>query len=181
MAIEAARRIRARHAILTVVLVLASAVGLRFVTEAFAVPSSSMAPTLLPGDHLVVVRYLLGEPRRGDVVVFDDGTGTMFVKRVIGLSGDSVQVDGGRVLVNGAPLDEEAYTAPSRSSSVTVHVVPRGHLFLLGDNRDHSEDSRTFGFVSRQALVGRARLIYWSTTVDAPRTVRWERVIRVIR
>jgi len=167
MAIEAARRIRARHAILTVVLVLASAVGLRFVTEAFAVPSSSMAPTLLPGDHLVVV--------------FDDGTGTMFVKRVIGLSGDSVQVDGGRVLVNGAPLDEQAYTAPSRSSSVTVHVVPRGHLFLLGDNRDHSEDSRTFGFVSRQALVGRARLIYWSSTVDAPRTVRWERVIRVIR
>jgi len=172
---------RTRHAIFVGIAIILLAVGLRVFTEAFSVPSSSMEPTLLPGDHLFAVRYLFRHPGRGDVVIFEDESGTTFVKRIIGVPGDSVQLERGRVLVNGEPLNEVAYAAPSHSEAVSVHVVPKGHFFLLGDNRDHSADSRAFGFVSSDALIGRARFVYWSSTRDTEgMTVRWSRLFRPI-
>lgn len=181
MGIEPSPAPRARHAMLLGAVILLSAGVLRLVTEAFAVPSSSMEPTLMPGDHLVVTRYLFRDPERGDVVVFEDESGATFVKRIIGLPGDSIQIEHGRVLLNGEPLDEASYVSPSHSDDVTVHVVPRDHLFLLGDNRDLSADSRAFGFVSRAAIVGRAALIYWSAEAAAESgSVRWGRLFRVI-
>lgn len=168
-----------RHALLACAAVIALALLLRLVTQAFSVPSSSMEPTLLPGDHLVVTRYLFREPSRGDVVVFDDGRGTTLVKRIIGIPGDSVHLDRGHVLINGEILREDAYTLPSGAESGSVHVVPHGHFFLLGDNRDHSADSREFGFVPREALLGRATLIYWSISrTSRSEGVRWTRLLR---
>lgn len=149
--------------------------GLRFAGGAYSVPSASMEPTLLPGDHLLVIRYFGEGPERGHVVVFDSPSGTSLVKRVIGMPGDSVLIDHGNVLINGEPLVETDHVAPSTSEAVTVHVVPQGHLFLLGDNRDHSADSREFGFVPIGAVVGRARMIYWSVTPDGS-GVRWSRL-----
>jgi signal peptidase I len=141
-----------------------------------------MEPTLLPGDHVLVVRYLLRGPRRGDVVVFADGSDEgSFIKRVIGLPGDSVQLAGGRVLINGEAFAEDAYAHPSESPSDTVHIVPRDHVFLLGDNRDHSFDSREFGFVPIGALVGRARLVYWSSSPAGHLAgVRWGRLFQSV-
>lgn len=167
-----------RHAIVIGAAVLLVALSLRLLTEAYAVPSSSMEPTLVPGDHLIVIRYLGARPQRGHVVVFDDAAGTARVKRVIGLPGDSVQIEHGQVLVNGEILVEDAYAAPSLSAAGSVHVVPAGHYFLLGDNRDHSADSRSFGFVPDHAVVGRARLIYWS--VSRPGGIRWSRLLRMV-
>lgn len=160
-------------------LLILFAVALRFVGGAYSVPSASMEPTLLPGDHLLVVRYFGEEPLRGHVVVFDNPSGTSLVKRVIGLPGDSVQMDHGNVLVNGEPLVEGDHVAPSSSQDVTVHVVPQGHLFLLGDNRDHSADSREFGFVPVSAVVGRARMIYWSVAPGGS-GVRWSRLFHSV-
>lgn len=167
-----------RHAIVIGAAVILVALALRLFAQAYAVPSSSMEPALVPGDHLLVVRYLGARPQRGHVVVFNDGGGTARVKRVIGLPGDSVQIEQGHVLVNGEILLEESYAAPSRSAEGSVHVVPGAHYFLLGDNRDHSADSRSFGFVRDEAVVGRARLIYWS--VSRSGEIRWSRLLRII-
>lgn len=173
--------IRFRHALLLGLVVVLSAFALRAFTEAFAVPSSSMEPTLIPGDHVLVTRYLIGRPKLRDVVVFVDASDHAVIKRVIGLPGDSVEVSGGHVVVNGESL-EETYTATSNTSGVSVHVVPSGHLFLLGDNRDASADSRTFGFVREDAIVGRARFIYWSSTPSGNGPdLRWSRLFRVVR
>ncbi len=172
---------RLRHAVGVSIVVLLCAVGLRLVTEAYSVTSSSMAPTLLPGDHVLVTPYLTATPGLRDIVVFEGGSDTTIVKRVIGLSGDSVQIIGGKVLINGLALDEEFYAHSAQGSGDSVHIVPKGHLFLLGDNRDASTDSRVFGFVPRNAVVGRARFIYWSTS--SPETggsTRWHRLFKVI-
>jgi signal peptidase I len=174
--------VRLRHALLTAVLVVLVALALRSVTQAFFVPSPSMEPTLLPGDHVLVVRYLLRGPRRGHVVVFagrsDEGS---FIKRVIGLPGDSVQLAGGQVLINGEAIAEDAYAHRSESPGDTVHIVPRDHIFLLGDNRDHSFDSREFGFVPIRAVVGRARLVYWSSSPGGDLSgVRWNRLFQSV-
>jgi len=168
-----------RGTLVAAALLIVLAGGLRLAGGAYSVPSASMEPTLLPGDHLLAVRYFGGAPARGHVVVFESPSGTSLVKRVIGMPGDSVQIDHGHVLINGEPLAENDHVAPSSSNAVTVHVVPQGHLFLLGDNRDHSADSREFGFVPVSAIVGRARMIYWSVEPGGS-GVRWGRLFRSI-
>lgn len=177
---EPGRPVRLRRTLLAAATLLLLALTLRSLVQTYSVPSSSMEPTLLPGDHLVVLRYLTGQPRRGEVVVFDDGTGTARVKRVIGVGGDSVLIADGRVFVNGESLEEDTYALNSTSPSASVHVVPRDHLFLLGDNRDLSSDSRELGFVPLRAVLGHARRIYWSTVPGEPRSVRWSRLLRRI-
>lgn len=162
-----------------------------FVVQVFYIPSSSMEPTLSVNDRMVVekVTYLFRDPVRGEVVVFegDDagdadadrtagerlvrGVGQFlgvvptsardFVKRVIGLPGDEVEITGGVVLVNGVELDEPyvAFEDPSDFGPVTV---PEGSLFFLGDNRPNSSDSRRgLGFVPLDQVVGRSVVIIW--------------------
>jgi signal peptidase I len=177
---EPRQPVRLRGALVVAGVLFLLAIASRPIVRTFSVPSSSMEPTLVPGDHLLVFRYVTRHPNRGDVVVFDDGAGTAYVKRVIGVAGDSVLFSEGRVYVNGVGLDEDAYTRGGTAPDGSVHVVPRDHVFLLGDNRDLSSDSREFGFVPMRSVVGRARLVYLSISPGRPRSVRWNRILHTI-
>jgi signal peptidase I len=177
---------------------------LTFVLQPYLIPSESMERTLLVGDFLLVnkqvfapsgnlTRHLLPyrEVTRGDIVVFHHPQHPYLVKRVVGLPGDRLRIDDGRVTVNGVVLDEpyatfepvagnpfrgdfpaRVYTDPQvdptwwkQMQSLTRDgdlVVPQDEYFVLGDNRNHSTDSRYWGFVSRQQIVARPLLIYFS-------------------
>ncbi|ATH96123.1 signal peptidase I [Dermabacter jinjuensis] len=157
--------------------VLLAVLGVRhFVVTTYHVPSGSMAPTLNAGEYIVVDRTSRGTARRGDVVVFDGkgyfgGASQYWVKRVIGVGGDRVRccTDEGQLEVNGRPL-EEPYLPDSltRASAVDFDVaVPEGHMFLLGDSRDHSSDSRNHlgdpggGMVPVSRTQGRVTRVVW--------------------
>ncbi len=195
-----------------------------FAYEPFNIPSGSMIPTLLVGDYLFVSKFSYGysrhslplslplipgrvlysEPKRGDVVVFKlptDNT-TDYIKRIMGLPGDTIQVKDGIVYINGEPVkrrkiedyrDEDRYGRPADvkqyietlpngvehrileisddqpNDNTGVYRVPEGHFFAMGDNRDNSVDSRfsRVGFIPRENLVGRAEVIFYSTSASA--------------
>jgi signal peptidase I len=146
-------------------LVLAAVLVRAYVAEPFAIPSESMAPTLRPGDHVLVEKLSsrFGSPRRGDLVVFraPDG-GSLAVKRVVGLAGDHVAIEDGVLAVNGR-LQREPYVDHSSVDSVYFGpvVVPRGDVFVMGDNRADSHDSRDYGAVPRRSLIGRVLITLW--------------------
>jgi len=157
--------------------------------QAFKFPSSSMAPTLLIGDHLIVDKraYNLREPQRGDLVVFiyPPDRSKVFIKRVIGLPGETVELRNKHVLINGSEVgdshakfsDDDRTVAPR--DSMAPFSLPHGSYFVVGDNRDRSYDSRFWGPVAREDLLGRARVIYFSWDTDASR-VRWDRIGRLL-
>jgi signal peptidase I len=146
------------------------ALGIRtFVAEARYIPSESMVPTLEINDRLIIekVSYHFQEPKRGDVVVFSP-TKTLeeqnyheaFIKRVIGLPGDTVEVRNGRVYVNNEPLTEP-YIAEKPDYQYGPQTVPQGQYLVLGDNRNKSYDSHAWGFVPKDNIIGRAVLRFW--------------------
>ena len=156
-----------------------------FVVQAFKIPSSSMEPTLLVGDHILVNKFIYGikipftdksifpisSPKREDVVVFiyPIDPDKDFIKRVIGVPGDTIEIKDQRIYINGS-LYSDTYgvysdlrPASSESqSNTTIINVPADQLFVMGDNRDHSYDSRFWGFVPIQSLKGKAFIVYWS-------------------
>lgn len=212
--------------------------------EPFNIPSGSMIPTLLVGDYLFVSKFsygysrhsfpfsmvpidgrVLGEgPERGDVAVFKfpGDNSTDYIKRVIGLPGDTIQVQMGRLFINGEAVERERIedfvirdhfgnvrrlgrfteTLPNgttheileesdfeRYDNTPLFRVPEGHYFMMGDNRDHSEDSRgSVGFVPAENLVGRAEVLFFSTDGSArlwelwrwPFAIRWERLFQSV-
>ena len=169
-----------------------------FVIQAFKIPSGSMKPTLLVGDHILVNKFIygiklpftdkilisLGEPERGDVVVFKFPLDTRkdYIKRVIGLPGDRVELVDKQLLINGRPT-EDPHGSYSLSGSMRQYgpvTVPADHLFVMGDNRDESSDSRVWGFVPRSYLKGKAFLIYWSWDRKSY-GVRWSRLADIVR
>lgn len=175
-----------------------------FVVEAFTIPSGSMEPTLLVGDYLIANRlsYVLklpfsdavllrlGTPRRGDVVIFRYPVDPSkdFVKRVIGLEGDRVEVRDKVVSVNGTPIeDTHAYFMPgyqSEGDNFGPVTVPKDSYFVMGDNRENSSDSRFWGFVRTTDLVGKAEIIYFSRDSNFENLlhlVRWQRLGHLIR
>jgi signal peptidase I len=122
----------------------------------------SMRPTLLPGDRALVSKlaYRFSDPERGDVVVFHSPTEPAdYIKRVIGIPGDIVEVDQGVVKVNGQILDEPYLAEPP--AYLGTWEVPEGSLFVLGDNRNQSSDSHEWGFITRSSIVGKAFVVYW--------------------
>lgn len=137
-----------------------------FVARAFTVDGPSMMPTLRHGERLLVdkISYRFGEPQRGDIIVFryPADPSQHFIKRLIALPGDVVEVRGGVVYVNGAAL-EETYTLQKPYGRFGPQRVPEGAYFVMGDNRNNSEDSRDprVGFVPRDHIVGRAFWRYW--------------------
>ena len=196
--------------LVTVILAL---FGTTFIVQAFKIPSQSMEPTLLVGDHLLVNKFIFGgrgnwydhflpyrEIRRGDIIVFKFPfqDHPHYVKRVIGVPGDHVKIVDQQVYVNGkriiepyivrdptAPYDPFGDNFPPRSPQYLqanmqpewadeifnyIHdgeiVVPPEKYFAMGDNRDHSWDSRFWGFVDRDAVMGRPVVIYWSVIGD---------------
>ncbi len=158
-----------------------------YIVQAFKIPSGSMIPTLLIGDHILVNKFLYGTkipfsdkrvlsikmPERGDIVVFKypEDQSKDFIKRVVGVEGDVVEEKNKVIFVNGKRMNEP-FTQHTDNSMRTgtmeprdnfgPYLVPRGKLFVMGDNRDQSYDSRYWGYVDLNDLKGRAFIIYWS-------------------
>jgi signal peptidase I len=184
-----------------------------WVVQAFKIPTGSMENNLLVGDHLLVNKFIYGPTAggverallpvdtidRGDVVVFKypEDPERDFIKRVIGLPGETLEVRNKKVHVNGRPLDEpyvhflEPAGASSEFAPYDVReqygpvTVPDGHYFVMGDNRDNSQDSRYWGFLPRHYVKGKALVVYWSFESDGFPNVltgtRWERLLHQIR
>ncbi len=148
-----------------------------FVAQSFLVQGSSMEPSLHDGERLLVdkVTYRFREPRRGEVVVFayPKDPRRKFIKRIIGLPGDVVEIRNRQLFVNGEPV-EEGYIRGPMYQPFGPYTVPEGAVWVLGDNRNNSEDSRfaDVGPVPFERLVGRALIIYWPPSetgvIDVP-------------
>jgi signal peptidase I len=183
-----------------------------FVIQAFKIPSGSMKPTLLIGDHILVNKFIYGvrlpywnkeiihisSPERQNIVVFRYPVDPSkdFIKRVIGLPGDTVRIQAKQVFVNEQPLSEPYAvhsdgrilpTSVSPRDNMDPLVVPPHSLFVMGDNRDESYDSRFWKFVDFSDLRGKAFVIYWSWNSDGELTlsprqgyVRWNRIGRLL-
>jgi signal peptidase I len=123
-------------------------------------PISRFIPFFDAGDN--PIRYLFRRPRRGDVVVFrfPQNPDKTFIKRIIGEPGDTVEVKGGTVYIDGAPLDEP-YIVNKPTYTYCPEEVPPKHYFVLGDNRNNSRDSRSWGFLPEENIIGQASLSYW--------------------
>ena len=205
-----------------------------FVFQPFKIPSGSMIPTLLVGDHLLVSKFIYGTKipftdkivlpieniKRGDVIVFTypntehdpSKNGIFYIKRVVGIPGDSIDLDGRQLVINGqkVPLEftgsymderngeqfdeyredlfgvehrviyRKGRDSTNKWSFIPLSVVPEGYVFVMGDNRDNSQDSRYWGFVPMENIAGRAFLIHWSWDFDNPdieNKVRWNRIL----
>ncbi|MDB4979264.1 MAG: signal peptidase [Myxococcales bacterium] len=207
-----------------------------FVVEAFQIPSGSMIPTLEVGDHIFVSKFAYGlsipftntkilqisDPKRGDIIVFKYplDTSTDYIKRVVGLPGDVIEMRQEELYINGKAVPRERVAQPCHYSESghgvgedhdcetwiesldgrkheTIQepmrgprdferkVVPAGHVFVMGDNRDNSSDSRVWGTVDRDLIKGKALIVWWSRNAadDAGfmKSVRWGRFFQVVR
>ena len=186
-----------------------------FVVQAFKIPTGSMEPNLLVGDHLLVNKFVFAptatplerallptrEVRRGDIIVFKypEEPDRDFIKRVIGLPGETIELRSKKVYVNGTPLEEPyahfLYPPPAEGEAKPWDLretfgpvtVPADHLFMMGDNRDNSQDSRFWRFLPQSYVKGRALVIYWSLdeAAGAPAAffarIRWDRLLNQIR
>src|SRR3954466_5834644 len=155
-----------RLAIEPLAIAIVLAFGVRAALRLYVIPSSSMAPTLVPGDHIVVTPYRFGKkPSRGDVIVFRSprAADELMIKRIIGTPGDLVETRAGRVIVCGHALPEPYVAAQAASGAISPQIIPADSYFVLGDNRADSLDSRSWGVLPREAVVGRARMVLWSS------------------
>ncbi|MDA8241636.1 MAG: signal peptidase I [Nitrospiraceae bacterium] len=175
-----------------------------FVVQAFKIPSGSMENTLAIGDYILVNKFIYGieipftgrhlfplrNPRRGDIAVFEypEDPSRDFVKRVIGLPGDRIQVIDKEVFINGKPyvnpheIHKDSAIIPAEVNprdNTGVITVPAGSYFMMGDNRDQSYDSRFWGFVKIGRIKGLAFVKYWSWDADNSR-VRWKNIGRLL-
>ena len=175
-----------------------------FVVQAFKIPSGSMEPTLQVGDHILVSKFIYGmkipftsikilpfrKPQRGDVIVFiyPGDRKKDFIKRVVGLEGDKVEIIDKKVYINGSPSDSP-FAVNNDDDIIPRGIQPRDNygpvvvsknsLFVMGDNRDHSLDSRYWGFVRLEEVKGKAFLIYWSWNGHR-HNLRWGRIGDII-
>jgi len=191
---RAPRKGGAMESFKTIVYALAIALFIRtFFIQAFRIPSGSMEDTLLVGDFLLVEKISYGakipftewrlpglrHPDRGDIIVFKEwNSNTDYIKRCIAVPGDVIQVENNVVRIDGVALDEPYKTlkpvhAPTPYSP---HAIPDDEIFMMGDNRNNSQDSRVHGPLPANRVVGRAMFIYWST--DPDRAPRWVRDMR---
>lgn len=147
----------------TLILAVVLYFGINAVSVRVRVDGFSMNPTLQDGEYILVNRlaYKIGHPVRGDIVVFSFPMDPKqdLIKRVIGLPGESISVQDGKVMINGVPLEEPYIAAPPIYNG--TWEVPKGQLFVLGDNRNESKDSHEWGLLPIENVVGRAVLIYW--------------------
>ena len=181
-----------------------------FVVQAFKIPTASMEPNLLVGDHLLVNKFVFApaatslermllpmrEMRRGDIAVFKypEEPERDFIKRVVGLPGDTIELKQRQVLVNGQKIDEpyahylfpqgegDEYASFDVRQKYGPVTVPAGHYFMMGDNRDNSQDSRYWGFLPAHYVKGRALFIYWSFESENGLLAgtRWSRLLHQI-
>ncbi len=184
-----------------------------FVVQAFKIPSGSMLPTLQIGDHLLVSKFIYGvkipmteivlipwkNPKHDDIVVFQfpKDPSIDYIKRVVGVAGDTVEIKNKQLYINGEAITRDyaqftdndimKATAGSRDNMGPVKV-PEGNIFVMGDNRDNSFDSRFWGFVNLDDVLGKAFILYWSWDLNKPlmsvdrfSSVRWSRIGDIVR
>lgn len=153
-----------RELIETALVVLVVLALVNTTTARFRIEGSSMEPSLHDGEYVLIskVSYWFGQPRRGDVVVFrfPHDPSRDFIKRVIGLPGETVAIRDGKVFINGRPLQEPYIRGPIVYTYGPVTLGPEEY-FVLGDNRNASNDSHNWGTLPRSAIIGKAWLIYW--------------------
>ncbi len=171
-----------------------------FVVQAFKIPSESMLNTLLVGDHLLASKFAYGikipfthtyiwrgdDPQRGDIIIFEypNDPDTDFIKRVVGVPGDIIEVRKKQLYRNGEAVKEDyiRFTEPGRIQPIRDNfgpvTVPEDKYFVMGDNRDNSMDSRFWGFVNRSAVRAKAWRIYWSWVGFDD--IRWKRIGRAV-
>jgi len=182
---------------------IALAILVRGACRMYAIPSASMAPTLRTGDHILVTPYrapfLDDRPERGDVVVFRSplDPDELLVKRVVAVPGDLVDSRAGRLRIANRSVAEPYLFAPAETGAISAQIVPADSYFVLGDNRGNSYDSRNWGALPRDLVVGRARMILWSSgdgsskpsahaatlsrpVLPAASAIRFERIFRCI-
>jgi len=164
-----------------------------YVVKAHKIPSGGMSPTLVVGDHVYVDKliYRLGAaPQKGDIIIFKypKDEDKDFIKRIVALPGDRVELRNKQVIVNGDPIDDKRYTQRIDPGILEASVnprdkfgpvtVPNNEYFVLGDNRDQSLDSRFWGYVPAEKIRGKAITINWSWSGTGQwyEWVRWERV-----
>jgi signal peptidase I len=173
---EQAKRVvfwqRTRENVQVIAIALFLALFIRaFVAEPRYIPSDSMLPTLEVGDRLVVekISYHFHPPARGEIVVFDPpqqlqiqgyAKDQAFIKRVIGTPGETVQIQNGKVYLNSIPLKEDYIAEPPKYQMEAVRV-PEDQLFVMGDNRNNSNDSHVWGFLPKQNIIGHASYRFW--------------------
>jgi len=198
-----------RENIEAIIIALLLALFIRtFIIQAFKIPSGSMLPTLQIGDHLLVNKFIYGikmpftgttlipisDPQPNDIVVFEfpKDPDLDYIKRVIAVAGDIVEIRDKKIFINGKPFEDlhGVFKDP------TIHpaaldprdnfgpvTVPANKIFAMGDNRDNSFDGRFWGFVDLKAIRGKAWIIYWSwdvqtplVSLERPRSIRWSRI-----
>ena len=147
-----------------IIAAIISWVLITFVVQAFYIPSSSMEPTLEPGDRIFVNKFIYSfrDLKRQELVVFryPEDPDQHFVKRIIGLPGDEVKIEQGQVEVNGEKLTEP-YVEKEDFSYYPQEEIPEGKYFVLGDNRTNSQDSRYWGYVPEENIIGLPFVIFW--------------------
>src|SRR5438093_5725561 len=148
-----------------ILVALALPLGVRTAIRIYSIPTASMSPTLQVGDHIIVTPYHGGSPQRGDVVVFHSpaSAGDLLVKRIVALPGDLVETHGGRLFIAGHTAAEPYVIAPATTGTIASQIIPPGCFFVLGDNRANSFDSRQWGVLPRDLVIGRARFVLWSS------------------
>ncbi|OGO08482.1 MAG: signal peptidase I [Chloroflexi bacterium RBG_13_60_13] len=159
-------RIRAGiiQVILTVIIILVVFTAVQFTMQSFRVEGHSMEPTFPDGEYIVVnkLTYRFGSPQRGDVVVFRNPQmpDHLYIKRIVGLPGDTVEIRGGRIYISGSVLEETPDFAGILCEDYSV-TVPDDRYFVVGDNRTATSGSHTFGLVPRDNIVGKTWICYW--------------------
>jgi len=183
-----------------------------FVIQAFKIPSGSMLPTLQIGDHLLVNKFIYGirvpftgkvlvpikDPKRGDIIVFryPKDRSTDYIKRVVGVPGDNVLIKNKKLFINDRAVEDPHahFTSPAilpasqnPKDNFGPISVPQGKLFVMGDNRDNSSDSRFWGYVDSNDVLGKALIIYWSWDINKPlfsyerfASIRWSRLANTL-
>ncbi|MEN6467449.1 MAG: signal peptidase I [Smithella sp.] len=187
-----------------IIAILIAVVIRTFIIQAYKIPSRSMVPTLLVGDHLLVNKFIYGvkipvlrkilipvtDPKRGDIIVFiyPHDRSKDYIKRVIGVGGDKIEIKNKNIYINDQPhkdtfgiySDNITYPAMMQPrDNFGPVVVPKRSLFVMGDNRDESADSRFWGFVDLRDVEGKALVIYWSWNSEEDnllKKIRWERL-----
>jgi signal peptidase I len=152
-----------------IVVIVAAAFALALVIQAFVVkpyeiPTPSMVPTIMEGDRVMTNRfvYRFTEPKRGDIIVFQTTLRKEpLVKRIVAVGGDRVAVHGGKLYLNGQPQTEPELKDQFIQGNFQEITVPAGQYFVMGDNRNDSGDSRKFGPIKRNVILGKAFLLYW--------------------
>lgn len=185
--------LKSQRIILLVYLIAHAFLMKTFIVQAFNIPAKSMKPTMLVGDHILTNKYIYNftDPKRGDIVIFPlpEDPSKIFIKRIIGMDGDTIEIRDKQVFINDEPYHEE-YKVNNDPKIYSSNIQPRDNLgpitipdnslFLMGDNRDFSYDSRYWGFIKKPSLKGKAVTIYWSWDKE-DNTVRWNRVGKGIR